>query len=195
MRRIPFRIGRTACLLISALVVGGLTVACQPGGSGDSGMMLAESKRFTFVRGKNQLLRIESATGRVWAVPENGDGGWVELEQAPGPDGEPETPGRYGLFSIVDRLNIAPNRLLLVDRATGRSWLREASGGRIWNPIGDAGDPLEEEAPEAGWLAQEPVRRVRQGQEQGADPGVLQGQGRARDPLRASRPPARVPSG
>ena len=147
MRRIPFRIGRTACLLISALVVGGLTVACQPGGSGDSGMMLAESKRFTFVRGKNQLLRIESATGRVWAVPENGDGGWVELKQAPGPDGEPETPGRYGLFSIVDRLNIAPNRLLLVDRATGRSWLREASGGRVWNPIGNAGDPLEEEAP------------------------------------------------
>jgi len=126
--------------------VGCLAVACQPGG-GDSGGIHAQSKRFTFVRGKNQLLRIESATGRVWAVPENGDGGWVELKQAPGPDGEPETPGRYGLFSIVDRLNIAPNRLLLVDRATGRSWLREASGGRVWNRVGDAGDAADEEAP------------------------------------------------
>ena len=146
MRTFSFRFGRTSCLLISALLVGCLAVACQPGGN-DSGGIHAQSKRFTFVRGKNQLLRIESATGRVWAVPENGDGGWVELKQAPGPDGEPETPGRYGLFSIVDRLNIAPNRLLLVDRATGRSWLREASGGRVWNRVGDAGDAADEEAP------------------------------------------------
>lgn len=147
MRTKPFQIGRTACLLIGGLLVGCWVVACQPGGGGDSGAAYMQEKRFTFVRGKNQLIRIDSATGRVWVAPESGDGGWIELKPAPSPDGKPETPGRYGLFSIVDRLNIAPNQLLRVDRSTGRSWLRETPSGRTWNAIGDAGNSSEEEAP------------------------------------------------
>ncbi|MEE3327710.1 MAG: HEAT repeat domain-containing protein [Myxococcota bacterium] len=146
MSTFPFRFGRTSCLLISSLAIGWLALACQPGGT-DSDEVQTKTKRFNFVRGKKQLLRVDSSTGQVWTVPENGDGGWIELKQAPGPDGVPESPGRYGVFSIVDRLNIAPNQLLLVDRATGRSWLRETPGGRAWNPISNANEASDEETP------------------------------------------------
>jgi len=148
MKALPLRILRNSSLAISTLALAWLALACQPGGgttnAGDGDQKMA---RFSFVRGKNQLLRLDSTDGRVWAVPESGDGGWIELTGTPDPAGEPNTPGRYRLFSIVDRMNIAPNQLLRVDRTTGRSWLREVPDGSSWIEIDSASESAKDEAP------------------------------------------------
>ena len=148
MKAQPLRILRNSSLVMSGLVIAWLALACQPGDGATNAGDVSENKgRFSFVRGKNQLLRIDSAYGRVWTVPENGDGGWIELRDAPDSAGEPNTRGRYGLFSIVDRMNIAPNQLLLVDRMTGRSWLREVPGGFSWIAIESPPESEDDEAP------------------------------------------------
>ena len=148
MKALPLRILRNSSLAISSLVIAWLALSCQPGdGATNAGDASENTPRFSFVRGKNQLLRIDSAYGRVWAVPENGDGGWIELTDAPDSAGEPNTHGRYRLFSIVDRMNIAPNQLLRVDRITGRSWLREVPDGSSWVAIESPSESEGDEAP------------------------------------------------
>ena len=166
----PMRNKRIFQVWIVSILALLLMLACTPDSSQKEGGLHSgsDNQSFNFVRGKKVLLRLDSFDGRVWMTSESGDGGWNPLGDAPDPSGQRGVNGRYGLFSLVDRLNIEPDRLLRVDRATGRSWLRKTHEDNAWREIESASgeaSPQEElvietESSEIGSFTPEPTNQA-----------------------------------
>jgi len=108
--------------------------------------------RFAFIRNASHILRTDTATGQVWVVPMSGDGGWEKLAPSRSAAGRPQRNERYALYFLdrprQDRSKFA--KLLLVDRATGRTWVGESSLDSEWLQVAEsAGSPLGDEREEA----------------------------------------------
>jgi len=95
------------------------------------------------------MIRLDTATGRVWEMGALAEGRWNPY--AEGDDGVPSpegvTPGRYSLVAFAQpRAGVT---LVRVDSVTGRVWRRPAKHDGGWVLI-----PQPEEAPPAAATAQ-----------------------------------------
>ena len=131
--------------LLVVLGAAGCGPAQNPAGATES---TQDQRRHQFVRAPKLIMRLDTRSGSVWKVAENGDGGWVSLGDTPDDDGEPSRNGRYGLFALKSGKLGGTPQLLRVDRATGRAWLGQAREGSQWTPILEA-SPAETPIPSA----------------------------------------------
>lgn len=116
------------------------------GGEGAAG---AAPNAFAFERSRIGLIRTDTRAGRVWIVPTNGDGGWLERGAAPDLAGAPAAPGRFATFGIGGTRVGARGgsdegpALVRVDHFTGRAWLLETPESNAWVPVRDPNAPAE----------------------------------------------------
>jgi hypothetical protein len=146
---------RRALLAASAGVLWWLApVACGQGGGDGSPAPSTGSinERFRFVKGRENITRIDTSSGETWRMPITGDGGWVAFGEARTDDGLPKRIGRYSVTPMSatvgrPKRGAAPQiRLLLVDSDSGRSWLALDTPQAQWALVGE-GSAAAESAP------------------------------------------------
>lgn len=127
-----------ACLafLVACDVSGRSAAEAQaPDGSGRFEISAARGEK-----GPGTLLRLDTATGRVWGMGVLDEGLWKPY--AEGPDGVPSpgavAPGRYSLRAFSQRR--AGATLVRVDSATGRVWRTPARNDGVWVLIPQPGE-------------------------------------------------------
>jgi hypothetical protein len=119
--------------------------ACHGGHGGGSG-----AERFEFGRARMGMFRTDSQTGRVWLMPLNGDGGWIERGTAPDLAGLAARNGRFEVLSIgplrepVGR-GAQSDKAVLVrfDLSTGRTWLLASEEAQTWTLATESTPPLD----------------------------------------------------
>jgi hypothetical protein len=142
MRLLPYLSSPLWGVLIIVSAASSGLIACDTGGEdGETGTTASEPERFNFVRTRESIVRLDTATGQVWLVAMNGDGGWQSYGQPPAADGRPDNNGRYAVNTVGrsgSRSEKAGQSLLLMDRASGRAWLAPAAPGAHWLMISGA---------------------------------------------------------
>jgi hypothetical protein len=123
-------------------IVGLAPVACGPTAESNSVDANPASHEFGFIRTANELIRLETRTGRVWRVPASGDGGWVAFGDTPSDGDKPGYKGRYRVqFMPAGRQTGAARKSSVArfDNETGRTWVADADPGSAWILISEAG--------------------------------------------------------
>jgi hypothetical protein len=142
MRLLPYLSSPLWGVLIIVSAASSGLIACDAGGGdGETVTTASEPERFNFVRTRESIVRLDTATGQVWLVALNGDGGWQSYGQPPAADGRPDKNGRYAVNTVGrsgSRSEKASQSLLLMDRASGRAWLAPAAPGAHWLMISGA---------------------------------------------------------
>jgi hypothetical protein len=142
MRLLPYLSSPLWGVLIIVSAASSGLIACDTGGEdGETGTTASEPERFNFVRTRESIVRLDTATGQVWLVAMNGDGGWQSYGQPPAADGRADKNGRYAVNTVGrsgSRSEKASQSLLLMDRASGRAWLAPAAPGAHWLMISGA---------------------------------------------------------
>jgi hypothetical protein len=121
-------------VFILVFTVSGGLLACD-GSSGEGAATASELQRFNFIRTRENIVRLDTATGQSWIVALNGDGGWQAYGQPPAPDGHPDGNGRYSVNTLGkggQRSEKTTQSLLLMDRTSGRGWIAPATPGAHW---------------------------------------------------------------
>lgn len=130
MRAQPDRFRWRFATALLALIA---AVACQPGATAPGqGAGSNDQPRFSFLRGHQSLVRIDTSTGAVSMAPDNGDGGWTALGNALERDGHTSHSGRYALFTVGRGKGEKAPMLLRVDRTGGDAWVGELNEGMTW---------------------------------------------------------------
>ncbi|MBW2230543.1 MAG: HEAT repeat domain-containing protein [Deltaproteobacteria bacterium] len=127
--------------LVLAVALAGSWLGCDPGSGGPKALHSEPSDhRFQFTRAKGLLVRLDTETGQAWFVPHTGDSDWTSVGGVPDPAGEPSLPGRYRIHNMESSrrtLGDSTQRMLRVDRKTGRAWTIELLDGASWVGISE----------------------------------------------------------
>lgn len=135
------KLGRGA--LLAAVLVGlvALVSGCHAASRDAAGP--ENTDRYSVLRTRQLLVRIDSSSGQVWLVPTNGDGGWWALGGPPSDAGHPNESERYRVSLVMGprgrTLGEESSSLLRLDMVAGRAWLAEAALGARWSEIAEPG--------------------------------------------------------
>jgi hypothetical protein len=118
-----------------------LSFGCQPAGDPHDADK-DPRPRFSFIRAKQLIVRLDTQTGHIWFAHESGDGGFSSLGSTPDPEGRPTKSDRFAVFALNSgrgggARGGAPPSLLRIDRATGFSWTVEVLDGAEWVAIAE----------------------------------------------------------